>query len=163
MLLSFVSFFTIGFGVWVVGAVHGYREEYAQATQAWNVGSVRTVELTLLKRDKQALACASDEMVAGLHCGYRDDSERADSSSPTDPKVLQPLNTTDKKLFLGAGLWTSAALKESLPNGRFVVTCAYHVQGVVRSASVRFAAKRAMSPLKRTVTAGTLTDCVLAE
>src|SRR4051812_30387235 len=73
LILSFLSFCLIGFSVWLVSAGKRYREEYAQATQPWRVGDTRMVELTLVKDDKRNLACASDEVLAGLHCGYQRD------------------------------------------------------------------------------------------
>jgi hypothetical protein len=161
LLVSFVTFFAIGFGVWLVAAVHDYREEYAQATQSWRVGTSRTVELTLVKEDKRNLACASDEVIAGLRCGYGRDSQPAGSASPDDPKLLQPYNTTSNQLLLGAGLWANEDLKESLPRGRFSVSCTYHVEGVIKRVAVRFAANGALAPAGKTVTAGALTDCVL--
>lgn len=163
LLLSFVSFFAIGFGVWLVAAVHDYREEYAQATEAWRVGSIRTVQITLVKDDKHDLACASDEVIGELRCGHGRDLRPVGSSSADDPKILQPFNTTQHELFLGAGLWTSSDLKGSLPQTRFVVSCTYHVDGVMKSVSARFGIKRPFAPLRKTVTAGALTDCVLPQ
>lgn len=156
-----MTFFAIGFGVWLVAAVHDYREEYAQATQGWRVGSTRTVELTLVKDDQRNLACASNQVTGGLRCAYRRNLQPAGSSLADDPKILQPYNTTANELLLGAGLWTNADLKGPLPAGRFVVSCTYHVKAVMKWASIRFDAKSAFRPVGKTVTAGALTDCVL--
>ena len=43
LLLSFLSFWLIVFGVWVVSAGKRYREEYAQGqgTEGWSVGSTQ--------------------------------------------------------------------------------------------------------------------------
>jgi hypothetical protein len=161
LLLSFLSFFLIGFGVWVVSAGSRYREEYAQATQGWRVGSARVVDLTLVKDDKRNLACASDQVIAGLHCGYRSDSHEAGPLSADNPQILQPYNTVGNELLLGAGLWSSPDLKEPLPEARFTVICNYHIKGVMKSALIRFAPAASFAPLGRTVTVGTLTDCMI--
>jgi hypothetical protein len=75
--------------------------------------------------------------------------------------VLQPFNTVDSVLLLGAGLWAAPDLKQSLPPSRFSVVCNYNIKGVVRSARVRFDPGGRFIPLSRTVTAGTLTECMV--
>jgi hypothetical protein len=158
-MLSFLLFVVIGFGVWVVSAGKSYREEYAQATatEGWHVGSTIVLELTVVKEDKHNLACSSDKVFWGLHCG----GERDLRGTGPDPLLLQPYNTTGNQLLLGAGLWNSADLKEPLPQERFSVVCNYHVKGVVKSAAIRFARTGTFEPLTKTVTAGTFTDCVI--
>ena len=163
LLLSFVSFFLIVFGVWIVTGGKRYREEYAQGqgTEGWSVGSTQSVELTLVRDDRRNLACASDQIIAGLHCAYRRDATPAGPPAPDDPRILQPYNTVGSELLLGAGLWTSPALKKSLPAARFTVVCNYHIEGVAKSAAIRFDAAAPFAPAGRTVTAGTLSDCAL--
>ena len=162
LLVSFLSFVVIGFVVWLVSGGKRYREEYAEATQDWRVGSTRSLELTVVKGDKSKLACASDQVTAGLHCGYRRDGRGSGPSSSEDPQVLQPYNTVRNELPLGAGLWSSPDLKGPLPEKRFTVVCNYHVKGVIKSAAIRFERRRRFVPLRNTVTLGTLTDCVVA-
>jgi hypothetical protein len=161
LILSFLSFFLIGFGVWLASAGKRYREEYAQGLDGWRVGSARSVELTLVKDDKRNLACAADPVIAGLHCGYRHDLQEAGSSSSADPQVLQPVNTTGNELLLGAGLWSSSDLKGTLPPDRFSVICNYQVKGFMRSAAIRFDPTTAFFSLPKTVTVGAFADCVL--
>jgi hypothetical protein len=161
VLMSVLAFFLIGFGVWVVSAGARYRSEYAQIMEGWRVGSTRIVELTLVKEDKRNLACASDQVMAGLRCGYRRNGREAGSMSPENPNMLQPYNTVGNELLLGAGLWRSPDLKEPLPHGRFSVICNYNIKGVARSVSIRFDPAAAFSAVGKTVTSGTLTDCVL--
>ena len=165
LLLSFVSFCLIVFGVWVVTAGKRYREEYAQGqgTEGWSVGSTQAVQLTLVREDKGNLACASDQVIAGLHCAYRRDRSAAGADGPDDPHVLQPYNTVGSELLLGAGLWTAADLKKPLPPTRFTVVCNYHVEGVVKSASIRFDPAAPFAPAGRSLTAGTLSDCTLPQ
>ncbi len=161
LILSFLSFFLIGFGVWLASAGKRYREEYAEGLDGWRVGGTRSVELTLVRDDKRNLSCAADPVIAGLHCGYRHDLREAGSASSDDPQVLQPVNTTGNELLLGAGLWRSPELKGRLPPDRFSVICNYQVKGFVESASIRFDPTTTFFPTSKTVTVGIFTDCVL--
>ncbi len=163
LLLSFLSFWLIVFGVWVLSAGKGYREEYAQGqgTEGWSVGSTQSVELTLVREDKRNLACASDQVTAGLHCAFRRDASVAGSSGPDDPQILQPYNTVGNELLLGAGLWTSSEMKRPLPAARFTAACNYHLEGVAKSAAIRFDAAAPFIPAGKRVTVGTLSDCAL--
>jgi hypothetical protein len=165
LLLSFLSFCLIVFGVWVVSAGKRYREEYAQGqgTEGWSVGSTQSVQLTLVRDDKHNLGCASDQVIAGLHCGYRRDGSAAGPAAPDDPQLLQPYNTVGSELLLGAGLWTGSDLKKPLPATRFTVLCNYHIEGVAKSASIRFDAAAPFVPAGKRLTAGTLSDCTLAQ
>ena len=163
LLLSFLSFWLIVFGVWVVSAGKHYREEYAQGqgTEGWGAGSTQRVELTLVREDKHNLACASDQVIAGLHCAYRRDGSEAGPSAPDNAQILQPYNTVGSELLLGAGLWTGPEMKRPLPAARFTVVCNYHIDGVAKSASIRFDATAPFSPIGKRVTVGTLSDCAL--
>ena len=165
LLLSFLSFWLIVFGVWVVSAGKRYREEYAQGqgTEGWGVGSTQAVQLTLVREDRRNLACASDQVIAGLHCAHRRDASVAGPSAPDDPQILQPYNTVGNELLLGAGLWTSSDMKKPLPATRFTVVCNYHIEGVAKSAAIRFDAAAAFVPAGKRVTVGTLSDCALPQ
>ena len=161
VLLSVVSLFLIGFGVWLVSGTKRYREEYAQTMEGWRVGTTRMVELTLVKDDKKNLGCASDQVIAGLRCGHRRGKSDAVSAEGADSQLLQPYNTVANELLLGAGLWNSPDLKGALPSSRFSVICNYTIKGVVKSVSIRFNPTAAFAPVGKTVTAGTLSECVL--
>jgi hypothetical protein len=163
MKLSVLSLVLIGFGVWLVFAGTRYREEYAQTTEAWRVGSVRTLEISLGPPDMTNLACASDHEVAGLHCAYRANLAPAGAISPNDPMLLQPYNTVNNELFLGAGLWNSLDVrsKDDLPKQRFTAVCSYEMRGVVKSVAVRFSGRDPLRPHGRTAAAGILTDCTI--
>jgi len=165
LLLSFLSFCLIVFGVWVVSAGKRYREEYAQGqgTEGWSVGSTQSVQLTLVREDKNNLACASDQVVAGLRCAYRSDRSAAGASGPDDPQILQPYNTVGSELLLGAGLWLASDLKKPLPATRFTVMCNYHIQGVAKSAAIRFDPAAPFVAAGKSLTAGTLSDCTLPQ
>jgi hypothetical protein len=161
LVLSFLVFVSIAIGVWLVLGGKRYRAEYADSTLGWRVGTTRAVELTLAWDDKTNLGCASEHAIAGLRCGYGRDGQRMDALSADSPEVLQPYNTVGGELLLGAGLWTAPDLKQPLPQSRFSVVCNYVIKGVVKSARIRFDATSSFSHLGKTVTVGTLTDCVL--
>jgi hypothetical protein len=161
LVLSFLAFVAIAFGVWVVSGGERYREEYANATQGWRVGTTRAVELTLAEDDKTNLGCASDQVIAGLRCGHGRDGQPVGTLSADGPEMLQPYNTVQGELLLGAGLWTAPDLKQSPPPTRFSVVCNYTIKGVTKSARIRFDATSSFNPTGKTVTAGTLTDCVI--
>lgn len=165
LLLSFLSFCLIVFGVWVVSAGKRYREEYAQGqgTEGWSVGSTQAVQLTVVRDDKHNLGCASDQVIAGLHCAYHRDGSAAAAPGPDDPQILQPYNTVGSELLLGAGLWTASELKKPLPATRFTVVCNYHIDGVAKSSALRFDAAAPFVPAGKSLTAGTLSDCTLPQ
>ncbi len=161
LLLTFLTVFAIGFGIWLFSAGTRYRAEHAQATEGWQVGATRMLEITLVQNDKTGLSCASDQVIDGLRCGHSSDARPIGSGPANDPKVLQPYNTTKNELFLGAGLWSSPDLTGPLPLRRFSVVCNYNMKGVMNSGSIRFADSAPFSPLQKTVMVGTLTDCVI--
>ena len=161
LLLSFLSLVLIAFGLWVVSAGKRYREEYSQDMEGWRIGSSREVEITLVKEDDRNLACASDQVIGGLRCGYRLDQQAAGAVSPADPRMLQPYNTVESQLLLGAGLWTSSNLKQPLPAGRFTVSCSYSIKGMVRAAAIRFAPTAPFDRIGKTLPVGALSDCTL--
>jgi hypothetical protein len=166
LLLSFLSFCLIVFGVWVVSAGKRYREEYAQGqgTEGWSVGSTQAVQLTLVRDDKHNLGCASDQIIAGLRCGYHRNGSPVGASTPDDDaQILRPYNTVGSELLLGAGLWTSPGLKKPLPAARFTVVCNYHIEGVAKLAAIRFDPAAPFAPAGRSLTAGTLSDCTLPQ
>jgi hypothetical protein len=161
LLLSFLSLVLIAFGLWVVSAGKRYREEYSQDMEGWRIGSSREVEITLVKTDDRNLACASDVAIAGLRCGYRLNQQAAGAVSPADSQMLQPYNTVESQLLLGAGLWTSADMKQPLPAGRFTVSCTYSIDGMVRAAAIRFASTAPFDRIGKTIPVGALSDCTL--
>jgi hypothetical protein len=161
LLLSFLSLVLIAFGLWVVSAGKQYREEYSQDMEGWRIGSSREVEITLVKTDDHNLACASDLAIGGLRCGYRLNQQAAGAVSPADPQMLQPYNTVENQLLLGAGLWTSVDMKQPLPTGRFTVLCTYSIDGMVRAAAIRFASAAPFDRIGKTIPVGALSDCTL--
>jgi hypothetical protein len=156
------SLLAIGFVLWLAFSWTGYAERYAGATEGWHLGQTRLIELTIIPEDRHTLGCASDKEPGGLHCAFHA------GGAPFPPesdrrRVLSPFNTVKNELFLGAGLWENAVLSGPLPPGRFSVACNYHIVGVLRSESLRWAPTGAFGPVDRSLTVGTLTDCVVPQ
>lgn len=139
----------------------GYSSKYAQVTEGWHLGQTKLIEVTVVREDKGRLACSSDVVTDGVHCGYRANGQPFEAHTQDDSHVLSPFNTIKNELFLGAGLWTSPALSGPLPTERFTVACNYKVLGVVKSVGLRWAANGSFDPVKQSVTVGSLTDCVI--
>jgi hypothetical protein len=158
-----VALLSIGVGLWLVFKWSGYGDRYAQLTDGWRLGGTRLIEITLIPQDKDNLACASDLVVEGLHCGYRANRQPFDPKGPDEAHTLRPYNTTASELFLGAGLWDLPALRGQLPRDRFSVACNYTVVGVAKSVALRWSPTGPFDPLKPTVTVGRLTDCVIPQ
>jgi hypothetical protein len=151
----------IGFAVWLIFSVSGYAERCAHAAQSWQIGGTSRVELTLTPGDVHGLGCASDARVEGLHCAYRADARPYDPSLLDDRHLLRPYNTVDRRLLLGAGLWSSPALGVPLPAARIAVACSFTVRGVVKSPSLRFVPDGPFTPSAEAIAVGTLAHCVI--
>ncbi len=149
----------IGFFTWLGFAVTGYAARHSQLTEEWAFGSTRLVEVTVVAPDRQSLACASDVTFGELHCGYR--ANHAAWGTADEANTLQPLNSVKNELFLGAGLWSDPTLPVPTNGQRFSVSCNYHVEGVLRSASLRWAPNGPFVPLTQTVTVGRFSHCVI--
>lgn len=159
--MTLFSLFTIGVVAGLLFAWTGYSNRYAQVTDGWHIGQTKLIEVTVVKEDKQRLACASDVEVEGHHCGWRANGVPFDSHTQDDAHVLSPFNTVKNELFVASGLWTSLAPLGALPGDRFTAACNYKILGVVKSMSLRWQETASFDPLKQSVTVGTLTNCVI--
>ena len=159
--MTLFSLFTIGVVVGLLFAWTGYSHKYAQVTEGWHLGQSKLIEVTVVREDKDRLACASDISMEGIHCGYHLDGKPFESHSQDDSQVVSPFNTVKNELFLGAGLWTSLAVHGPVPNERFTAACNYKILGVVKSVGLRWQAHSSFEPVKQSVTMGTLSDCVI--
>lgn len=156
------SLLAIGFVLWLAFSWTGYAERYAAANEGWHLGQTRLVEITVVPQDRVALGCASDKVIDGLHCAYAmNGSSRG--PEPDHKKVLSPFNTIKNELLLGAGFWDNPALTGPLPQGRFSVACNYSVVGVLKSVSMHWGQTAPFTPVDKSVTVGTLTDCVIPQ
>lgn len=165
-LRALLAFFVIGFCLWLGFAWSGYAAKYTQTLDGWRLGTTQLIELTLVKEDRQNLACASDVALGDLHCGYQSDGRSHASSLPEteeDRHELRPYNTVKNELFLAAGLWSSSALRGALPGHRFTVVCNYSLIGLMKSVSLRWSPTGTFDPARITIPAGVLSDCVIPQ
>lgn len=160
LLRGTCSLICIGFALWLALHWSGYAETHVREAGGWRAGGVSMVEITLVEADREKLACASDAVAAGLRCAYQ-----ANGAPRVEPLAhdqrLSPYGTVRKQLLLGAGLWSQPALRGPLPAQRFTVVCNFHMDGVFRSASVRWDVGLPFEPLQESVAVGRLSECVI--
>ncbi len=128
-----------------------------------NTGPVGgTVELTLVAADRENLACASDAVIDGLHCGFGAGAKPwAAAAAPAG--TLQPYTTTDRRSILAAGLWDDPAMaKAKLPKKRFRAKCDFAAAGEAVGPKVRWA-PGAFKDTSGSWSAGRLSNCKLLE
>lgn len=126
----------------------------------WSVGDVVDVQLPLVKSDRIELGCSSLDEVAGKHCAFEaPDKAWSKGENNDDKKLLKPYTTTDRAQFTAAGLWSEPALAlEPLPRARFTVKCRYKVEGMLKTAAVRWE-RTGQWYRANNWYAGTLSDC----
>lgn len=79
--------------------------------QQWIVGNTAVVDLTVVTADVWRLGCASDQVIDGAHCGYKQDQTRWESApgEPLDDNLIntiQPFRTENGNLLISVvGLW----------------------------------------------------------
>lgn len=138
---------------------------------AWNEGDTVDVSITVVTTDYKDLACASEQMLKDLHCGFADKTKPhpKGSDARADANVLQPFTTTDRIQFLAAGMWLTpemtaklAAENWSSPSPRLTVSCKYKVAGKMKEANIRWKPEADWLPNPaRDWFAGSLSDCTL--
>jgi len=163
VLYTVFSLLCIGIGLWLVLAWSGYKEKYSQQTEGWHLGATKMLEITLIREDKKNLACASDKVFEGVHCGFHHDGTPWGTKPDDDPNVLQPFNTVKNELFLAAGLWQAPILLGELPKDRFTVVCNYKVTGVLKAVSLRWSPTGNFNPVDQSVAVGTVSGCVIPQ
>ena len=134
-----------------------YRATNPASDSSFRVGTTQSVEITLIRDDVRNLACASKLRVGELRCGF--DAGRTPIQGLAEPQTLRPYNTVKSELLLVAGLWSTLPAREKLPRARFTVVCDFHVTGVVKSASLRWAPDGKFEPLERSVPVGLVEHC----
>jgi len=163
LLYTVLAFFCIGLFLYLAFSWTGYRSRYAQQVEGWQLGGSKMIEVTVIREDKNNLACASDKSFEGIHCAFRANHEPWGPGPEYDIHALQPYNTVRSELLLASGLWVSPALQRELPESRFTVACNYHVQGVLRSVSLRWSPTGNFTPVDQSLPVGALTDCVIPQ
>jgi hypothetical protein len=154
--------FAIGLGVWLLLAGTAYRRQYSATGAAWHRGAHNFIEITLIREDRDNLACAANAVIGGVHCGFGADRHpHRLNAGIDDSQVLRPYSTVNGELFLGAGLWSSPALPGELPAKRFTVVCDYEILGALRTVALRWSPAGDFAPVERSVPAGILRDCTI--
>jgi hypothetical protein len=160
-LYSVWGLFGIGIVLWLLLTVTGYGKRYAHANDGWTMGATSSVEITLVREDREKLACASDVVVDGLHCAYGANGREVQPAPADDRLVLRPYFTADQVLLLGSGLWSSLGMHSPLPEKRFTVVCDYHVVGAITSVALRWTPAGGFSPAGQSPPVGSLSGCVI--
>jgi hypothetical protein len=115
-------------GVALVAAVSAALFFRGSLTRA---GDVRTVDITLVAADKDSLSCAFGRSVQGFSCEF-EAPQQAVPVAPSEKNRLSPYMTTDRTLYLGAGLFaqpevlarvSSDLAKPPKERQRFVARC----------------------------------------
>ena len=147
---------------WLVYSWTGYARRHAQIGDGFHLSSSQLIELTLVREDRDNLACTADAPINGLRCGFQQGGKLP--AAGDDPKrVLQPYMTTKNELIVGAGLWQSAALAKPLPPGRFTAICNYRLVGASRSLALRWRTTGPFEPYAKVAPVISLSDCVIPE
>jgi hypothetical protein len=160
---TLLCLFMVTFAIWAIFTWTGYGQRYAPHADGWYKGGTRSIEVTLVREDAQNLACASDVVFDGMHCGFRSNQQPFDAQGTDDRLLLRPYYTVEQVLFLGAGLWSSLGLAGQLPKERFSVVCNYRMVGSLKSASLRWQPTGQFGPAKDAVPVGLLTECVIPQ
>jgi hypothetical protein len=160
---SILLFFVIVIGLGAGFAILGREQPPEAARPKWKVGEVADVEVTLVRSDRQDLACASADEVAGMHCAFEAASKAwSKGGDPNDDKkLLKPYTTTDRVQFTAAGLWSEPSMMpDKLPATRFSVKCKFKVEGTLKNVGVRWEQTGQWYPQEGWY-AGTLSGCTL--
>jgi hypothetical protein len=161
---SMILFVVIIGGLAAGFAILGREEQVGPPKPKWTTGQTVDVEITLVKNDRQDLACASANEIGGKHCAFEANNKAWSKGDNTDDKkVLKPYTTTDRVQFTAAGLWSEPALAPAkLPGSRFSVKCKYKVEGMLKNVSVRWESTGQWYPGNEWY-AGSVSDCKLGK
>lgn len=158
---SMILFVVIIGGLAAGFAILGREEQQAgPAKPKWKAGDIADVEITLVKNDKQELACASAEEIGGKHCAFEGMNKPwSKGENADDKKVMRPYTTTDRVQFAAAGLWSEPVLApDKIPATRFSVKCKLKVEGTLKSVAVRWESTGQWFPGNEWY-AGSVSDC----
>ena len=153
--------FVLIIGTLAVGfAMLGREEQQAPPTMKWKVGETTDVEITLVKNDRNELACAAADEVGGRHCAFESNTKPWSKGDVNDDKkLLKPYTTTDRAQFVAAGVWSEPALAaDKIPASRFSLKCKFKVEGKLKNMSVRWEQTGQWYPNNEWF-AGSVSDC----
>lgn len=143
---------------------------------SYSVGQEIDVAITLVSTDKLALACASEEEVAGRHCEFEASrppkrfSRELTSQLPDEERILAPYKTTGDVMFLIPGLFSQPALIERLEvdppvfgvdRVRFNAHCKLKILGKVSKVEARWSPKGQFGSFSD-VHVGTVSGCTVS-
>jgi hypothetical protein len=163
ILKTVVIFYTIVSVVWISFAWGEKRPLYSAGPILRRIGETYRVEVTLIREDRQHLACADLRTFSRLHCGYKKPGVAWLDNTTDDALLLRPYSTVEGEQLLAAGLWSQPALYGTLPSQRFSVLCNFHTVGAVRDVSVRWNVTAAFAQSNKVLFVGSLTNCVLPQ
>lgn len=121
----------------------------------WKVGGSAVVRISVVTGDFNTLACVSDQVVDGAHCGFRGETEIW-PSAPGEPlddnkkNVIQPYWTfPDNQMLMVAGLWAEPHVAMRLHQeppaavpakklARFVARCTLRFVGELPASKIRW-------------------------
>jgi hypothetical protein len=161
---SVILFVVIVGGLLLGFAILG-REQPAEAIRVrWTPGQTVDLEITLVRNDRQELACAATDEIAGKHCAFEAPNKPwSKGDNNDDKKLLKPYTTTDRVQFTAAGLWSEPALApDKLPATRFNVKCKYKVDGLLKNLGVRWEQSGQWFPNNEWY-AGSVSDCKIVQ
>jgi hypothetical protein len=161
LLKTLVIFYTIVAIVWIGFAWGDKRRLYSSENPLRQIGETYPIEITLIRDDREHLACASTHSFSGLHCAYKSPNVAWSDGLADDTSILRPYSTVEGEQLLAAGLWSQLAPQEPLPSHRFSVLCNFRPIAAVRDARVRWKTNGAFGPINRAWLVGSLTNCVL--
>jgi len=164
LLRAVLALLVIGFAVWLVLAWTTHRREYSATGGGWHRGARNFIEVTVVPEDRDNLACASDAVVEGLHCGFGADRQpHRLGAHDGDTSVLRPYNTVNGELFLGSGLWDSAEVGQRTPGQRFTLWCDLDIVGALRAVKLRWQSTGSFDRFDKSLAVGALRDCVVPQ
>jgi hypothetical protein len=157
---SMILFVLIIGGLAVGFAMLGREEQQAPPTMKWKVGETTDVEITLVKNDRNELACAAADEIGGKHCAFESNTKPwSKGDLNDDKKLLKPYTTTDRAQFVAAGVWSEPALAaDKIPASRFSLKCKFKVEGKLKNMSVRWEQTGQWYPNNEWF-AGAVSDC----
>jgi hypothetical protein len=161
MYRTWVAFLTLGIVSAILYGFLTYRRHYSPEFTGTRVGDLRFVEISLVREDFHALACAADEEFQGTYCAYRKDGQRRPAAEQEEARIIRQYNTVRNELFLAAGLWAEPVMRAPLPNERFSVMCEFTPLGAMKNPKIRWASSKTFHPANANLVVGRVSNCVI--
>lgn len=162
---SMILFLVIILGIGGLIALLGREDAPAGPNKPkWSTGQTVDVEITLVKTDRNDLACGSPTVIGGKHCAFEAQGKPFSKPDTDDKIVLKPYTTTDRIQFTAAGLWSEPLMApDKVPPSRFSVKCKYKVEGTIKAPGVRWNETGPWHASTDEWFAGTVSDCKISK